>query len=342
MSSELEIAPYLDLFKKSFDSGRLAHAYLIVGAPDGAGGFLAERILSLLYCESASEKPCSQCAKCRRVAARVHPDVQWIEPQKKSRGILKEQIDAVREQIKLTSLEGGWKAVVFLHADRLNPVAANRLLKTLEEPPDKSLFLLVTDQPEVLLPTIVSRCQRVALAGGMMSRAGSRLRAAVIEIMSGVEGTGLFPAIERSRKGMDALKQVREEIENAVKTGNGENEDAVAAEDSKASKDSREARIEGLYKKACMELFRLLVLWQRDILLHIAGITGSVAPEFAEQTQAIEGQAAALTYRRVMDNINVIEDTRRQAEQSLPIPMILERGLIRLTSEPPSRKYAAE
>ena len=90
----------------------------------------------------------------------------WVTPEKKSRQI---SIDQVRERllrsVTQTSFEGGWKAGVLLAADRLTPPAANAFMKTLEEPPPQTLFLLLTDSPQGLPPTIVSRCQRIDVSG---------------------------------------------------------------------------------------------------------------------------------------------------------------------------------
>ncbi|MCX6991649.1 MAG: DNA polymerase III subunit delta' [Kiritimatiellaeota bacterium] len=329
MSFEPEVEQALALLRQSLASGRLAHAYLIVGSPRGAAGVLAERVVALLYCTAPGERPCGQCAKCRQIAAHTHPDVLWVEPQKKSRGILMAQIEAVQEHINLTSFEGGWKAVVFRNADRINPQAANRLLKTLEEPPDKCLFLLVTDQPAALLPTVVSRCQRVVLAAEA-TVSGVALRAAVIDAMTGTEGRSLVAAVERSRKVLGVLKQVREEIEETVDAD--EHTETQASEELKAAKEIREARIESLYKETLAELFRWLLLWQRDVLLRVVGANGPAAPAFPDQVKAIQQQAVALTCRRALANINTIEDMRWQVAQNLSVPMVMERGFIRLTA----------
>ena len=328
MSLESEVEQALASLRHSLVSGRLAHAYLIVGAPRGAAGVLAERVVALLYCTAPGERPCGQCPKCRQIAAHAHPDVVWVEPQKKSRGILMAQIEAVQEHINLTSFEGGWKVVVFLNADRLNPQASNRLLKTLEEPPDKCLFLLVTDQPAALLPTVVSRCQRVVLAAEEAA-SGAELRAAVVAAMTLVEGRSIVAAVERSRKVLGFLKQVRAAIEKAV--DKDEHTEANAPEELKAAKEIREARIESLYKEALADLFRWLLLWQRDVLLRVVAAEDKVAPAFPDQVEAIQKQAGALTCRRAMDNINTIEDMRWQVAQNLPVPMVMERGFIRLT-----------
>lgn len=327
MSLEPEVEQALALLRQSLAFGRLAHAYLIVGAPRGAAGVLAERVVELLYCTASGERPCGQCAKCRQIAAHTHPDVLWVEPQKKSRGILMAQIEAVQEHINLTSFEGGWKAVVFSNADRINPQAANRLLKTLEEPPDKCLFLLVTDQPAALLPTVVSRCQRVVLAAET-TVSGMKLRAAVIDAMTGIEGCSLVAVVERSRKVLGVLKQMRSEIEKTVDAD--EHTDTPASEELKAAKEIREARIESLYKETLAELFRWLLLWHRDLLLQVVGADGSAAPAFPDQVKAIQQSAAVLTYRRALDNINTIEDMRWQVAQNLFVPMVVERGFIRL------------
>lgn len=342
MPLEPEISRTLASLRQSLDSGRLAHAYLIVGAPRGAAGVLAERVVAMLYCTAPGERPCGQCAKCLQIAAHAHADVLWVEPQKKSRGILMAQIEAVQEHINLTSFEGGWKAVVFRSADRINPQAANRLLKTLEEPPDKCLFLLVTDQPAALLPTVVSRCQRVVLAADT-AVSGVELRDAVVLAMTGVEGRSLVAAVERSRIVLGVLKQMREGIEETVDAD--ERADAPASEELKAAKEIREARIESLYKETLAELFRWLLLWQRDVLLRVVGADGPaapavaalqsggrVAPAFPDHVALIQQQAAALTCRRALDNINTIEDMRRQVAQNLSVPMVLERGFIRLTA----------
>ena len=237
------------------------------------------------------------------------------------------QIEAVQEHINLTSFEGGWKAVVFSNADRINPQAANRLLKTLEEPPDKCLFLLVTDQPAALLPTVVSRCQRVVLAVEAAA-AGAELRAAVVDAMTGIEGRSLVVAVARSRKMLGFLKQVRAKIEKVVDADG--NTEANASEELKAAKEIREARIESLYKETLAELLRWLLLWQRDVLLQVAGAGGRAVLAFPDQAEAIQQQAVELTFSRALDNINTVEDMRWQVAQNLPVPMVMERGFIRL------------
>ena len=146
-------------------AGRLAQGYVVEGPLRGEGMELAVRLLSLLFCEMSETAgaPCGSCRGCRQVTEHTHPDILWLEPQKKSRQISVEQIRDLQSRMYQTSYGGGWKAGVIVGADRLNIPAGNAFLKVLEEPPGQCLFLLLSEAPQFLLPTILSRCQRLSV-----------------------------------------------------------------------------------------------------------------------------------------------------------------------------------
>jgi DNA polymerase-3 subunit delta' len=97
------------------------------------------------------------------VAALQHPDVSWVRPQEESRQIRIEQVRELSAELALTSHGGGYKVGIIAPADALNRFAANALLKTLEEPPARTLLILVATEPSRLPPTVLSRCQRIRL-----------------------------------------------------------------------------------------------------------------------------------------------------------------------------------
>jgi DNA polymerase-3 subunit delta' len=108
----------------------------------------------------AGRDSCGECATCKRIGRGVHADVLVVEPG--DSGTIK--LDQVREAIDRTAyrpFEGRRRLVMIDHADALNVEAQNALLKTLEEPPPASVFVLITDRPDMLLPTVRSRCQRL-------------------------------------------------------------------------------------------------------------------------------------------------------------------------------------
>lgn len=141
---------------------------LIFAGPDGVGKRHAALALAQLFnCASPGESttdtspdPCGSCAACRRIARGVHADVLVVEPG--DTGSIK--VDQVRQAIERSAyrpFEGRRRVVIVDDADAMEGPAQNALLKTLEEPPAASTFVLVTPRPDVLLPTVRSRCQRV-------------------------------------------------------------------------------------------------------------------------------------------------------------------------------------
>ena len=151
---------------------------LIFAGPAGVGKRLvATALAQTLNCLSLPSDACGTCAACTRITRGVHPDVLVLEPG--DTGLIK--IEPVRDAIDRASyrpFEGKRRVVIIDQADALVPAAQNALLKTLEEPPSMSVFILVTARPDVLLPTIRSRCPRLnfrplspnEIAGALVAR----------------------------------------------------------------------------------------------------------------------------------------------------------------------------
>ncbi len=155
------LAPETTALSAVFKRGRFPHALLIHEAPGAGGDWLAAWAAQLVLCQNPSQAPCGVCIGCRRVQALQHPDLAWLRPLEESRQIRIEQVRELSAELALTSHGGGYKVGVLAPADALNRFAANALLKTLEEPPARTLLILVATHPSRLPPTILSRCQRV-------------------------------------------------------------------------------------------------------------------------------------------------------------------------------------
>ncbi len=144
-------------------SGRMPHALLLTGNIGLGKSRFAHRLAASLLCRDPQEddgKPCGHCQSCRLLRAETHPDFTWIQPEEPGKAI---KIDAIREFTQkgaLTSRSGGFKAIIVEPADALNIAAANSLLKTLEEPVEHTVIILVTANAGRLPATIRSRCQR--------------------------------------------------------------------------------------------------------------------------------------------------------------------------------------
>src|SRR5512139_1361138 len=143
-------------------SGHLAHAYLFSGI-EGIGKCMAAiAFAKALNCQTHADDFCDDCAACRKTEKQLHPDIFFIEPDK---NIIKiEQVRDIQKKIIFKPLEGRKKVVIIDQAEKLNLHAANCLLKTLEEPPDDTVLILVASTALPLLPTILSRCQSIRFA----------------------------------------------------------------------------------------------------------------------------------------------------------------------------------
>jgi DNA polymerase-3 subunit delta' len=186
--------------QKMVRSARVPHALLFSG-PEGCGNLLAAFVFAQhLFCENKqSAGPCNTCKSCLKLSKLVHPDLHLVFPIAKSKAIKTsddlvaefretflrnpyltltqwfEEIDAANKQplipvdeasailrkLSYTSYEGSYKIMVIWQPEKMNVEAANRLLKVLEEPPEKTIFILVANQPDQLLSTIFSRVQQI-------------------------------------------------------------------------------------------------------------------------------------------------------------------------------------
>ena len=148
----MESAEAFDLIAHAIDTGHIANGYLIRGDLDGNARDLARRIIGKLFPGLSPENYAN------------HPDIVWLEPEGKSRTIKTDSVrDGLVAPLSTTAYSGGWKVGVVVGVDCMQPAAANAFLKTLEEPTPRTLFLLLTDAPDAVMPTIVSRTQRIDL-----------------------------------------------------------------------------------------------------------------------------------------------------------------------------------
>lgn len=136
-------------------NNRIPHAYLFLGGRHEEMSNAAKDFARLLICESS----CGECINCSNLEKEVHPDFITIEPI--GTFIKIEQIRDLRNIIKYGPSNAKYLIVRICAADQMNGAASNSLLKTLEEPPDKTIFILIAQREDALPKTIISRCQKI-------------------------------------------------------------------------------------------------------------------------------------------------------------------------------------
>jgi len=163
----------IDFFRRAVGTGRLAHAYILVG-PEGIGKRRFARALAqYLFCVERRDDSCGSCRSCRLIESDRFPDLHWYGREEGRQQLRVEVIEQFLREISFKPLETDRKVFVVEDADKLNPASANRLLKILEEPPAASLLLLLALDVRDFLPTILSRCHMIRLrpiAGAELAR----------------------------------------------------------------------------------------------------------------------------------------------------------------------------
>lgn len=147
-----------DNLKNALKYNKISHAYLIQGEKLSGKKMIADIFARALQCEAEGEKPCNQCRSCKQAINGNHPDIIYVGHEKPN--II--SVDNIRQQINgdivIKPYSGAHKIYIMDEAEKMNVQAQNALLKTLEEPPEYAVILLLATRVEALLPTILSRC----------------------------------------------------------------------------------------------------------------------------------------------------------------------------------------
>lgn len=191
--------------KNAIETGRIAHAYIFSG-PRGIGKTTAARILAkAINCEHGGPTvtPCNQCQNCIEITASRSLDVLEIDGAS-NRGI--DEIRNLRDNIRYLPLRGGYKIYIIDEFHMITKDAFNALLKTLEEPPEKVIFIFATTEPHKIIPTILSRCQRLDFRRIPIQKIIERLRYICAQDGIQIDDESLYMIAQKSEGGMrDAL-----------------------------------------------------------------------------------------------------------------------------------------
>ena len=300
---------------------RVAHSYVFTG-PDGVGKERTARtFFATLQCTEDGEDACGKCGACQRVARGVHPDVMVLEPD--GRFIKIADVRGIQKKTRYAPLEGRWKCILVREADRLHEAAGNALLKTLEEPAAQTVFVLVTSNPQLLLPTIMSRCQRIAF-GGLN-------HADLTGLLTGEHGVA--PADAAAAVGManGSVAAALAALDGDAVSFRAEWLRCLAGLGTLPPHALLEVAEEVASDKAHLELhLELLLTWYRD-LLHVAsgaGTEGITNQDHLETLQALGGGASV---DRLLTEVSFIQECIADRRFNVNARLTLERLVLRLS-----------
>jgi DNA polymerase-3 subunit delta' len=326
----------VQLLQRSLARGRLGHAYLFSGDQVEELESLARTLAKTLNCQKPVEENgmavdcCDECASCRKIDNDTHADIHWARPESKSRQITIDQMRELMREIQLKPTEAQFKVAVIVGADRLNIQAANAFLKTLEEPPKKSILILLSTEPSRLLETIISRCLRVNFSGDGRRELTSS-EAAWLEKFSAMAGEQktLLGRYLLADVILQKLNEIRTHVDETLTARSPlQKYDDVEKELRDKWEEELAAAVEAEYRRRRADLLLLVQCWLRDVWLHTLAARSDLL-NFPKISGA-EAVAKKISPHQALENLQAMEETQRILHTNVQEALALEVGLLKL------------
>jgi DNA polymerase III subunit delta' len=373
-----EQAQGVELLQRSLQRGRLAHAYLFTGHQLDQLEGLARTLAKTLNCldplkqNGVAVDCCDRCLSCQKIEHGNHADVFWVRPESKSRVIKIGQIvhredsppRVLLDVVNLKPTESQYKVGVIVAADRMHDSAANAFLKTLEEPPPRSVLILLTTEPQRLLETILSRCLRLNFAAdGPRQLAPEQLEwLATFSEMAAEDQKSLLGRYRLMDVLLRKLNEVRTRIEETL-AARSPLEKFEDAEDRLRDKWEEElkAAVEAEYRRQRADFLLALQWWLRDVWLRTLADVQSPDSKAQHPEPNVEGAgepmainhqlstiqssetflafpqlagaqrvAQRISPKEAMENLRIMEQLQRWLGTNAQEALALEVGLLKL------------
>jgi DNA polymerase-3 subunit delta' len=344
------------LLQSSLERGRLGHAYLFTGNTLEELESVARTFAKAINClqpVTRNDVPvdcCDRCPACLKIDHENHPDVHWVRPESKSRIVTVDQMRELMKAIQLKPNEAKSKVAVIVAADRLRVEAANAFLKTLEEPPPRSVLILLSTDSQRILETILSRCLRLNFSGS----GGLKLSPEQLEWLKAFSemAAGTHKSLLSRYRLMDVLlgklTEMKAAIEQAL-TARSPLQRYPDAEKDLVEKWEAElaAAVEAEYRRQRTDLLAALEWWLRDIWLETLSRKGNHPAAAGDQgaRTAQPGYHKLLNFPELpgtlqvaqrisaadaMENLEVVEQLQRWLGTNVQEALALEVGLLKL------------
>jgi DNA polymerase III subunit delta' len=313
-----------------------AHAYLFVGQEGLGKSRAAIEFAAAVNC-GGRVKPCRECRSCRDTFGGQHPDVEIVRPggicdepehrdnHAESRDLRICQVRRLERVLSLSPYGGGWRVVVIEQAESLRTEAANAFLKTLEEPPDGTVLILITDSEEDLPETILSRCQRVAFSRTDRDTVGQALKAQGCSN----EDADRIAALANGRVGW-ALRALEDEemltrreryLEEAVKLAHASRPERFAWASRAADRDLR-------IRQDYADELDVWQTWWRDVLVLVTGSSGGLLN--VDKQPLLDEESKLYSALEIVAFLKSLTMVRSYLEQNVDPQLALENLMLDL------------
>ena len=293
--------------QSAISMGKVSHAYVISGGLGSGKKLIASTFAQTLQCEAGGVEPCGVCHSCVQAAGRNQPDIIWVGHEKPGSIGVDDIRDQLVSDMQIKPYSSPYKIYIIDEADKLTVAAQNAMLKTIEEPPAYGIVILLANNPDVFLQTILSRCVVLDLKplnydniGDYECKFAARFAAGRIgRAMTMVESTEFA---ELRRDVMDVIKNAKDmdsaDIMTSVK------------------------RVTN-YKLTIDDYLDLMLMWYRDVLM-FKSTNDTNLLIFNDQMTLIKSQAQTMSYEGLQDIINSIDRVKVRLQANVNFDLVIE------------------
>lgn len=307
--------------QNAIETDKVSHAYIINGERSSGKEFAAKIFAMTLQCEKGGTEPCGECHSCRQAMSRNHPDIIFVTHEKPNSVGVEDIRNQINNDIGIKPYSSPRKIYIMNEGEKMTVQAQNALLKTLEEPPEYAVILILTTNVDAFLPTILSRC--VVL--NMKPVADEKVKQYLMsELHVPDYKANICVAFARGNigkakllAGSEEFEKVKEEAITLVKYIN----DMETSEIVKAIKKISE------YKLDVNDYLDILSVWYRDVLLYKA--TKDVnSLIFRDELMQITKVADRSTYEGIETIVNALEQAKRRLQANVNFDLTMELLLL--------------
>ena len=320
MGSFKDVVGHKDILKyisSAVENNRVSHAYILNGERGSGKRMLANLFATTLLCESGNSEPCGKCHSCRQAESGNHPDIIRVTHEKPNSISVDDIRTQVNNTVDIKPYQGPYKVYIIPQADLMTPQAQNAILKTIEEPPAYAVFLLLTENAEMLLPTINSRCVMLKLR----NIKDTLIRKYLMENLEIPDyKADMCTAFAQGNVGRaimlansDHFNEIREEAVQLLKhISEMELNEIVAA-----------VKNISVYKLEITDYLDIIMIWYRDVLLYKA--TKEIDKVvFKDQLQSIKEQARKSSYEGIELILESLEKAKARLKANVNFDLVME------------------
>ncbi len=291
--------------KTAAASNKISHAYLFEGEKGSGKKMISTAFAKILQCEEKGMESCGRCTSCIQIDQKDHPDVIWVTHEKP--GVI--SVSEIREQVVNTvdvkPYKGPYKIYIIDEAEKMNLAAQNSLLKTIEEPPEYAVIMLLTSNKGVFLPTILSRCMGLSVKPIRKSLMKAyltdryQLDENSVDFYTGFSMGNLGKAMEIISS--EEFNHRRELTVNLLR----EIHEMPIYEIFESLKELKKS------KEHYQEIFDMITIWYHDLLI-LKARGGKNSIIFSNESRYLKKQKERISMEGIQEILTDIEDARRQ------------------------------